>query len=108
MSEPFIGDQETAPVLGRCKWFDEKKGYGFIIVCEGPDVDKDVFVHYKDVKPLFNRRRSLRQGEYVHMRISVRAEGKPQAEEVTGVNGGPLMCDQARRSLEMTDDNYRR
>ena len=89
--------------LGRCKWFDEKKGFGFIVVCDGPAVNTDVFVHYKDIKPLVNTRRSLRKGEYVHMRLAEPGESKPQAQDVTGVNGGPLMCDHfVRRSPERT------
>lgn len=92
-----------SPVLGRCKWFDDKKGYGFLVVCEGPEAEADVFVHYKDVKPLVNTRRSLRKGEYVHMRLSDEDGSKTQAKDVTGVNGGPLMCDHfVRRSLEKT------
>ncbi len=30
---------------GKVKWFNDKKGYGFIINEEG----KEVFVHYKDI-----------------------------------------------------------
>ncbi|MEO0081134.1 MAG: cold shock domain-containing protein [candidate division WOR-3 bacterium] len=32
--------------VGRVKWFDTKKGYGFI---EAPDGGDDVFVHSSDV-----------------------------------------------------------
>jgi CspA family cold shock protein len=35
------------PVVGRVKWFSDEKGYGFIEV-EGRE--KDVFVHYTDIK----------------------------------------------------------
>ncbi|ATW01957.1 DNA-binding protein [Candidatus Legionella polyplacis] len=33
-------------VTGRVKWFNEKKGYGFISKNEG----EDIFVHYKDIQ----------------------------------------------------------
>lgn len=93
--------------LGRCKWFDEKKGYGFIIVCEGPAAESEVFVHYKDIKSLVNTHRTLRKGEYVHMHLDdAKERHKPQARNVTGVNGGPLMCDHfVRRSLEISESD---
>lgn len=44
---------------GNVKWFDAKKGYGFIIGPEG----KDVFVHYTCIES--DGFRALRQGEQV-------------------------------------------
>ncbi len=44
---------------GNVKWFDMKKGYGFIIGPEG----KDVFVHYSSIDG--EGFRSLREGEHV-------------------------------------------
>ena len=41
---------------GSVKWFDTKKGYGFIIGPEG----KDVFVHYSSIEG--EGFRSLREG----------------------------------------------
>ena len=46
-------------VTGSVKWFDAKKGYGFIIGPEG----KDVFVHYSCIEE--EGFRALRQGEPV-------------------------------------------
>lgn len=89
--------------LGRCKWFDERKGYGFIVVCDGPSANSDVFVHYKDLRPLVNTHKSLRKGEYVSLSLAERNDGKSQAVEVTGVMGGPLMCDHFSRTPRGTD-----
>ena len=46
-------------VRGRVKWFDAKKGFGFII---GPD-GKDVFVHYTHIEG--DGFKTLRDGETV-------------------------------------------
>jgi CspA family cold shock protein len=45
--------------LGTVKWFDSKKGYGFII---GP-TGEDIFVHYSNIES--EGFRSLREGEQV-------------------------------------------
>ena len=37
-----MSDRET----GHVKWFNEKKGFGFIINEQG----EDIFVHYKDIQ----------------------------------------------------------
>lgn len=47
------------PTRGRVKWFDPKKGYGFIV---GPD-GQDVFVHYSHIKA--EGFRLLKDGEWV-------------------------------------------
>jgi len=44
---------------GRVKWFDPKKGFGFIV---GPE-SRDVFVHYSQI--LGDGFRSLKDGELV-------------------------------------------
>ncbi len=48
---------------GQVKWFDSKKGYGFIVGPEG----KDVFVHYSNIDG--DGFRSLREGEPVEYEL---------------------------------------
>lgn len=78
--------------IGLIKWFSDRLGYGFVTVVEGPDKGTDLFVHYTSIHPLNNLHRTLRKGEYVSFDVGV-SNGGPQAVQVTGVMGGPLLCD---------------
>ncbi len=51
-------------IHGQVKWFDPKKGYGFIV---GPD-GQDVFVHYSQING--DGFRSLRDGEEVDYELT--------------------------------------
>ena len=67
---------------GKVKWFDSKKGYGFILPSEGlTGASGDVFVHYSAIKTE-NEFKSLKQGMSVSFEVS---EGKKglQALNVT-------------------------
>ena len=48
------------------KWFDAKKGYGFIV---HPDDGSDVFVHYSQIKT-DRRFKTLRTGEEVEFELN--------------------------------------
>lgn len=64
---------------GKVKWFDSKKGYGFIKQTEG----HEVFVHFSGI--LGEGFKSLRAGEEVEFEISEGPKG-PQAIKVLKVN----------------------
>jgi len=61
---------------GKVKWFNEKKGYGFIEQEGG----KDVFVHFDAIK--MDGFKTLREGEEVNFDVVDGAKG-PQASNVT-------------------------
>lgn len=86
-SSPIIGQY-----VGQCKWFNDMLGFGFVTVCEGVDKGKDIFVHHTGIKPLNSNYRTLKKGEYLNFNIINGMNGL-QAVDVTGINGGPLMCD---------------
>ena len=65
---------------GTVKWFDSKKGFGFVVNPDG----KDVFVHFSSI--LGDGFRSLKEGEAV------------EYEEVAGNKG--LSAQQVRRLVQ--------
>jgi cold shock CspA family protein len=87
----------TEQSQGRVKWFNNKAGYGFITVSDGP-VDGDVFVHHSALSVTEEQYKYLVQGEYVEFQLT-RVEGGQhewQATSVRGCNGGKLMCETRR------------
>jgi len=67
-------------VNGIVKWFDEKKGYGFITVEGG----KDAFVHHSNIEG--EGFKTLAEGQAVTLEVTQGAKG-PQAEQVRVVKG---------------------
>ena len=63
-------------VKGKCKWFSDAKGYGFITPEGG---DKDIFVHFSAVKG--SGFKSLKEGEEVSFEI-VEGDRGQQASDV--------------------------
>lgn len=61
---------------GKVKWFDDKKGYGFIELENGTDV----FVHHTAIQGTGFK--TLREGEPVEFEITTGPKGK-QAANVT-------------------------
>ncbi len=64
-------------VDGVVKWFDAKKGYGFVV---SPEVEGDVFVHYTKIQ--MEGFRKLETGEQVTFDVVRSSEDKPQADNV--------------------------
>ena len=94
-SEPVHNEVSGKVELGCVKWFNNKRGYGFITY-KNDSGDVDIFVHHSGVQPLTSQYRTLTTGEYVNFVVKIpETEGeRNQAVNVTGVNGGPLLCDQ--------------
>lgn len=100
-STPVVDGDRSKRVganTGFCKWFNNAKSFGFITLqSDEPESDGiDVFVHRTSIKPLTCRYKTLKEGEYVNFDIVSDEKGRPKALNVTGIKGGPLMCDVER------------
>ena len=104
-SDPSSGPSSEPTVIadrltGTVKWFNNKAGYGFITVCDGEFATKDIFVHYSSIRVSNSQYKYLVQGEYVDFTL-VKSENdvhEYQATNISGVKGGPIMCE-TRRTL---------
>ena len=81
-------------LIGIVKWFNNKTGYGFI-QSKTNNVTEDIFVHHQQLDVKSNQYKYLVQGEYVEFTKKELSEGrhKTMASNVTGIQGGPLMCE---------------
>lgn len=94
VDEIIDDDTTTEPkTIGQCKWFNASLGYGFLTICNGPNVGEDIFVHHTGIRPCNSHYKTLWKGEYVSFSHINGPNGRPQATNVTGVCGGSLMCD---------------
>ena len=66
-------------LTGTVKWFDERKGFGFI---ERSDGERDVFVHFSAIQT--EGFRTLREGANVEFEVEDSDRG-PKAARVTPV-----------------------
>jgi CspA family cold shock protein len=93
---------DSTRLTGQVKWFNTKAGYGFITVYEGEHANKDIFVHYSSLRVVNSQYRYLVQGEYVDFSIVKPDNDKYEfhAVDVSGVKGGPIMCETRRIAIE--------
>lgn len=104
MSTEQATEQPTADVqrwIGMVKWFNNKAGFGFITVAgTGELAGKDIFAHYSAIR-VENQYKYLVQGEYVDF-VLHRSENEKHeyhATDITGMLGGPIMCETRRLAL---------
>jgi cold shock CspA family protein len=100
-------EQETGVLLqGRVKWFNDRHGYGYITcISKGSYNEKDIFIHHTNITPKLSNYKTLYPNEYVEFLLGeadkcfdedenpVDTEYENQATRVTGIMGGPLLCD---------------
>jgi len=95
---------------GFVKWFNNKVGYGFITVRHVKEgFTYDIFVHHSAIQVKTEQYRYLVQGEYVQFKWSLtnNEQYKWHAISISGIDGGPLMCE-TRNELRAQDDKRTR
>lgn len=87
---------ENKSLLGCVKWFNNKVGYGFITLSDG-SLEQDIFVHHSALNTSDEQYKYLVQGEYVSFELVKSSDPDSKHEffagNVSGVNGGKLMCE---------------
>jgi len=100
-------------IIGQVKWFDPKKGYGYLTYTKEGE-DADVFVHHTGIRTRdTGTYATLYNGEYVEFVVDHDKNDRTVASEVTGVFEGTLQCDlqnstvarRARTSRRPRDEN---
>jgi len=81
--------------VGQVKWFNNKAGFGFVTMRDDNGELVDIFTHYSTVRVTDAQYKYLVQGEYVEfdMAESTNTKHAFQAANITGINGGNLMCE---------------
>lgn len=82
--------------LGCVKWFNNKKGYGYVTVKEGPLVNEDIFTHHTAITIADGQYRYLVAGEYIHIQVKD-YEGSNHLYQANTVkapcDNGTIMCE---------------
>jgi CspA family cold shock protein len=79
-SVPASAELELAPVLGRVKWFDATRGFGFLV---SDHIEGDILVHFSVLKE--HGRRSLPEGALVEC-VPARLERGFQAKRILTID----------------------
>tara|TARA_B110000114_G_scaffold160300_1_gene176875 strand:- start:19 stop:399 length:381 start_codon:yes stop_codon:yes gene_type:complete len=96
---------------GQVKWFNRRRGYGFIKILKSVDseedyIGKDVFVHQSHITPKQSTYRSLEENEYVEFTLSLDTRNTTQAVNVTGILNGTLLCDAHAEKQKYNAQNH--
>ena len=101
---------------GCVKWFNSKKGYGFVTVItpDSEHVGKDIFAHFSNINVSENNYKRLFPGEYVSFSLGQNND-RDICINISGIGGGLLLADnpeyrykyfpKARRNNNNDEDN---
>jgi CspA family cold shock protein len=90
------GDME--PVIGRVKWFDATRGFGFLV---SDAVEGDILVHFSVLRE--HGRRSLPEGALIEC-IPMRLDRGLQAKKILSIDTGPAVTPPPRPPRSTSKD----
>ena len=99
-------ESDSVTYTGRVRWFNRKRGYGFIVVTDGEQSGQDVFVYHNQIHVSTEQYRYLVDGEYVSFEMTEQDDPENEGEQryvavnVRGVGGGELMCETRNAQFE--------
>lgn len=96
--------------VGQVKWFNNKAGFGFVTMKHETGVEADIFTHYSTVHVTDSQYKYLVQGEYVEFDLTESTNNKHQfqAANITGINGGNLMCETRQLNRPEKNNHHRK
>jgi cold shock protein len=97
--EPAAGNaSEMAPVVGRVKWFDATRGFGFLI---SDSIEGDILIHFSVLRE--HGRRSLPEGALVEC-VPMRLDRGLQAKKVISIDVGSAVVPPPRVARSTSKD----
>lgn len=85
--------EEMAPIIGRVKWFDATRGFGFLV---SDEIDGDVLLHFSVLRE--HGRRSVPEGAIIEC-VPVRLDRGLQAKKVISIDISSALPQQPRSSI---------
>ena len=95
MFRPSIAFLDAQKLSGTVKWFDRKKGFGFITSDAASGNAQDIFVHQTNILSATGYR-MLEEGQKVAFVLKPDQKGKEQAFDVTMADGSPVKTSNSR------------
>ena len=93
---------EMEPIIGRVKWFDATRGFGFLV---SEQVDGDVLLHFSVLRE--HGRRSVPEGAIIEC-VPVKLERGLQAKRVLSIDTSSALPQQPRSSMPTGERSDRR
>lgn len=90
MTDTESSGKQATRKIGRVKWFNNQKGYGFLTYMNSSSEWEDVFVHHSELPKRDCNFRYLVQDEYVEFALAASDAALSTAVDVTGPCGMEL------------------